>query len=269
MRKLFSIVLALVMMLCVFAQADEVPQPEGGKKFDTNWAIFGITVRIDYEEEGYRVYIRSSDPDETEGTEWEYSCAYNEERDVLISISSSKNPWTKDPETGDLVRGEYEYQEFDMEDQETVFAIDEEGYLTWADGRGEAGADLVFSDIGNFEGYWKSEDGKTSAAILWSDSELDDAYGYSVLLHDEGDESYADYVLHGLYDAQTGKLTTTGAVLIHRLNEAGEYTEELIEEDPEEPWEIIFSELGGGKILLERDNGIELIYDFLGGDAQG
>ena len=93
MKKLVSIILAIVMaamLLCVSASADEVPQPEGGKKFESNWAIFGMTVRIVYEEEGYRVYIRSTDPDTLSGTEWEYSCFYNEEKDALLSVSSSR-----------------------------------------------------------------------------------------------------------------------------------------------------------------------------------
>lgn len=271
MKKLVSIILAIVMaamLLCVSASADEVPQPEGGKKFESNWAIFGMTVRIVYEEEGYRVYIRSTDPDTLSGTEWEYSCFYNEEKDALLSVSSSRNPYTMD-QAGDINRGEYEYQDLDDEGQTTVFAINESGMLTWADGRENAGADLEFADIGSFEGFWKSEDGKTSAEITWSDSENGDEYGYNVFLHDEGDESFADYSLHGLYDPETGKLTTTGSVIISRLNAEGGYDVEEVPADPDEPWEIIFSNLGNGRILLERDNGIELVYDFLGGDSNG
>ena len=49
-----------------------------------------------------------------------------------------------------------------------MFTIDENGSLLWEDGRGEAGADLVFTKIGDFEGFWKSEDGKTYAEISWS-----------------------------------------------------------------------------------------------------
>ena len=271
MKKIVSILLAVVLAaaLCCSATADEYPEPEGGKKFNTNWAIFGMTVNVNYEEEGYRVYIRATDPYELSGTEWEYSCAYNEEKDALVSISSSKNPFTTDPESCAVIRGDYEYQDLDLDDNETVFTIDENGCLVWEDGRGNAGADLVFTDIGAFEGYWKSEDGSMYADISWSDSEIDDEYGYSVYLHDEGDESYADYILHGLYDRETGKLVTTGMVTINRLNAQGGYDTEEVGEDPDEPWEIIFSNLGGGKILLERDNGYELIYDIMGGDSQG
>ena len=241
MKKIVSIILALAMCLtmCAFAFADEYPQPEGGKKFDTNWAIYGMTVRINYEEEGYRVYIRSTDPEEFNGSEWEYSCVYNEEKDALLSISSSKNAYTMDS-TGGIERGEYEYQGLDDEGQTTVFAIDEDGFLTWEDGRGQDGADLVFSDIGAFEGFWRSEDGETFADISWNDSEIGDEYGYNVYLHDEGDESYADYSAHGLYDAKTGKLTVTaGSVMIFRLNAEGRY--DMEEVPAEEPIELIMS----------------------------
>ena len=266
MKKLFAMILALTLALtlCCGALAEEVPQPEGGKKFETNWAIFGMTVEIHYEEEGYRVYIKSSDPFEHKGTEWEYSCYYVEAKDALVSVSSSKNDYTEDPETGAMNRGEPAYQELDGEGQEAVFTINENGNLEWRTGRGDEGIDLEFTDIGAFEGYWKSEDGKTSADIYWSDSEIGDEYGYTVYLYDEGDESYANYTLHGLYNPNSGKLVTTGSVSINRLNAEGVYEEEVVPADPDEPWEIIFSSLGGGRILLERDNGYELVYDIMG-----
>ena len=270
MKKLMCVILAVILAaLCCAALADEYPEPEGGKKFGTCWAIFGMTAEICYEEEGYRVYIKSTDPYEQKGTEWEYSCFYVEEKDALISVSSSKNPWYMDPELGYEVRGEYEYQGMDDEGRETVFRITEEGFLTWQDGRENAGADLQFSDIGSFKGFWKSEDGKISADIEWSDSEIGDEYGYHVFLHDEGDASYADYVLHGLYNRETGKLVTTGSVTVCRLNADGGYDAEEYPEDTEDPMETIFSDMGGGRILLERDNGYELVYDIMGGDSQG
>ncbi len=90
MKKIASLilVLALALSLVCAARADEVPQPEGGKKFETGWAIFNTTIRIVYEEEGYRVFIRNTDPSEQKVTEWEYSCYYVEAEDVLKSVSS-------------------------------------------------------------------------------------------------------------------------------------------------------------------------------------
>ena len=59
MKKMVSIALALIlaMSLICTALADEVPQPEAGKKFETCWAAQNTVVRIDYEEEGYRVSV--------------------------------------------------------------------------------------------------------------------------------------------------------------------------------------------------------------------
>ena len=115
MKKMLCILTALLMagLMCVSAAAESFPQPEGGKKFETNWAIFNMTVNIFYEEEGYRVYIQSSDPMEHKGTEWEYACFYNEEKDALLSFTSSKNSYTLDTATGEIERGDYEYEDID------------------------------------------------------------------------------------------------------------------------------------------------------------
>ncbi len=268
MKKILGMILAVMMLVlpACAAFADEIPEPEGGKKFDSDWAIFGMTVSIVYEEEGYRVDIREYDPAEQKGTVWEYACLYNGEKDVLESVASMKYGFS-DKEGAESV-DEFEYDDIDEANQVTVFAIDENGMLTWKDGRGQDGADLEFTDIGKFEGFWRSEDGRTSAEITWSDSEIGDEYGYNVYLHDEGDESYADYSAHGLYDPATGKLTVTAdSVMIFRLNAEGGY--DMEEVPAEEPIELVFSDLGNGRILLEKENGIELIYDFLGSDSQG
>ena len=245
MKKIVSmmLILAMAMMLAVSAGADEFPQPEGGKKFETNWSIFGTTVEINYEEEGYRVYVKSTDPYTHSGTEWEYSCYYNEEKDALLSVSSSKNSFATDPATGEEVRGEYMYQGLDEPDQVTMFLIDGTGSLTWEDGRGQDGADLVFTDIGAFKGFWRSEDGETFADISWNDSEIGDEYGYNVFLH----EGNMEHSLHGLYNPETRKLTVYGL---------------------EDNAVRVFSALDNGRILLET-GGIELEFDLLGGDSQG
>jgi hypothetical protein len=58
-------------------------------------------------------------------------------------------------------------------------------------------------------------------------------------------------------------------VIISRKNAEGGYDEEKIPANPDDPLELIFSDLSNGRILLERDNGIELIYDILGNPDQG
>ena len=133
MKKIISMILALALALSLVcaAHADEVPQPEGGKKFETGWAIFNTTIRIVYEEEGYRVHIRNTDPSEQKVTEWEYSCYYVEAEDALKSVSSSKHSYTIDPETGDSKDDTTEYDDLDDENTVTVFRITEDGFLNW------------------------------------------------------------------------------------------------------------------------------------------
>ena len=264
MKKVMCVILSVILaVMCCAALADEYPEPDGGKKFSTNWAIFGMTVEIDYEEEGYRVYIKSSDPDGQEGTEWEISCLYSEEKDELISVSSSRNPWNIDPATGDFIRGDYEYQDFDDVDQVSTFKIDEEGFLIWQDGRDNAGADLAFTDIGDFAGVWRSEDGKTWAEIEWNDSE--ENYGYFVFVHDGDDDVYTEHTMNGLYNPETCRLEVTGTVSTLRMSADGSYEPEY----SDDPVELVFSDLGCGKILLEKGDGVELIYDIMGGFSQG
>ena len=268
MKKLMSIILTIILaaMMCCTAAAEEIPQPEGGKKFETNWAIFDMTVRVYYEEEGYRVSITEMDPYELKGIEWEYSCFYSEEQDALLSVSSSKNTCFTDPETGVFTREAPVYQGLDDPDQTTVFTVSEAGCLLWQDGRGDDGADLVFTDIGQFEGSWISEDGSIRAEIEWSDSEIDDEYGYHVFLREGDDLSGAVYRTDGIYDPETGKLETTGTVTVPAPNADGG---KEIPTDPETPASLIFSDPGNGKIRLEKGNEvIELTYDFLGG-SQG
>ena len=261
MKRIISMILALALALSLVcaAHADEVPQPEGGKKFETGWAIFNTTIRIVYEEEGYRVFIRNTDPSEQKVTEWEYSCYYVEAEDVLKSVSSSKHSYTIDPETGDSKDDKTEYEDLDDENTVTVFRITEDGFLNWEDGRGQDGTDSDFSKIGDFEGVWRSEDNYVWAEFEWNDSEED--YGYYVYLHRGFDDVYAEFTAQGLYNPETGKLTvkTIVPVATNTLKD-GAYETKYDEDE----YELVFSELGGGKILFEAENGVELTYDIMG-----
>lgn len=261
MKKLISmiLILALALSLVCAARADEVPQPEGGKKFETNWAIFNTTIRIVYEEEGYRVNIQNVDPTEQRTTEWDYNCFYVEAEDVLKSVSSSKHSYVIDLEAYEIKDDTIEYDDMDDENTATVFRITKDGFLTWEDGRGQDGVDSEFTKIGSFEGVWRSEDNYVWAEIEWKDSEED--YGYFVYVHRGFDEVYAEFTAEGLYDPATGKLTvkTIVPVATNTLKD-GAYETKYDEDE----YELVFSELGGGKILFEAENGVELTYDMMG-----
>ena len=153
MKKAISIVLTAVMALtlfCMAVSADAVPQPEGGKKFESIWAKACGLIEIWYEEEGYRVMVDLFNQSDSTGTQWEYSCYYNEQKDILESVSARKFGYTLVPETMDVIPGECEYEEFGETDKTTVFSLTENGALKWEDGYENAGADLEFRDIGRF-----------------------------------------------------------------------------------------------------------------------
>lgn len=66
--------LTVLSLVCAAALADELPQPEGGMKYESCWAQRCGLIQIDYEEEGYRVAVELFDPVDSTGVLWEYSC---------------------------------------------------------------------------------------------------------------------------------------------------------------------------------------------------
>lgn len=265
MKKMISILLAIMMVsvLACVASADEVPQTEAGKKFESDWAIPGGLAQIDYEEEGYRVTLEIRNDDET-GATWEYACYYHEDTDCLSSVSSSRTNFTIDPDTGEKIPGETVYDGLDDEDKGTEFTIDADGFLIWKDGHEDAGAGLKFANIGRFEGVWKNEAAETEAEFKWNGTSDDDMfYTVNIIRGKTDGDLYTSFLMNGTYDPATGKLTADGTCTVFKKNADGEYTSE----DDGESYDAIFSKMEDGRVLFETDNGIELEYDMLG--AQG
>ena len=262
MKKLISLLMA-VMMLAAFAcaaSADEVPQPEAGKKFESDWAVPGGIAQIVYEEEGYRVLLEKDEADGT-GSLWQYSCYYHEDTDTLLSAFSSRTAYTIRPETGDKVYGDAVYEGLDEENQGTEFAIDEDGFLIWKDGHDDAGAGLKFADIGRFEGVWKNETEETEAEFLWNGASEDEMFYTVYILRGKTDgEKYASFLMNGTYDPAAGKLTAYGTCTLFTRNASGEYESS----DDGESYDAVFSMTEDGKLFYETDNGIELEYDIMG-----
>lgn len=117
-KRLISLALAAVMaamLLSVPAAADEAfPQPEGGRKFESDWAAAGGLAEIYYEEEGYRVTLTVDDRDGA-GAVWEYACFYMEDTDSLLSFSSRRLNFTIDADSGETVYGDVAYEGIDEE----------------------------------------------------------------------------------------------------------------------------------------------------------
>ena len=262
MKRMITVLLA-VMMLGVFAcaaSADEVPQPEAGMKFESDWAIAGGLARIYYEEEGYRVGLEITKEDGT-GSRWEYACYYHEDTDSLSSVSSSRLDFTVNPDNGEQVFGDYAYEGIDDENQGTEFIIDADGCLIWKDGHDDAGAGLKFANIGRLDGVWRNEAEEVTAEFLWNGTAEDDMF-YTVYItrgKTDGD-LYTIFLMNGTYDPATGRLTADGTCTVYKKNAEGEYDSE----EDGESYDAAFSRMEDGKLLFETANGIELEYDFMG-----
>ena len=244
----------------VASEDDAVPQPEGGKKFESDWAIPGGLAEIYYEEEGYRVSLIVLNSDST-GALWEYACYYTEDTDSLVSVSSSRDDFTVNPDTGDVVFEDAAYEGIDEEGKETTFSIDDHGCLIWKDGHDDAGAGLEFANIGRFDGVWRNEAEEVEAEFMWNGTD-EDTFFYTVYIQrgKEGAEHYALYTLNGTYDPATGKLSAGGTCTLFTKNASGEYDSQ----DDGEYVDAFFSKLENGKLLYETANGIELEYDIMG-----
>ena len=85
MKKLFAIMLALVLALSCTAVLAEDAQPEPDAPFGGLWEAERTEIEINWEEEGYRVYVRGSDS-ATSYSVWEYSCLYDEATNTIKSM---------------------------------------------------------------------------------------------------------------------------------------------------------------------------------------
>ncbi|MBQ6175401.1 MAG: hypothetical protein IJK28_12360 [Clostridia bacterium] len=256
MKKLLSILLAMMMAVTLLstaalAEEDTYPQPEGGKKFDSNWAIMGSLVEIYYEEEGYRVAIHSLNNDDLTGTIWEYNCHYSEEHDALEAMSAIKRGYRLDPMTLDEIPGEEEYELFLEENMDIHFTVNEEGKLLWSDSVENAGADLEFQNIGRFAGQWKAmEEEDLWTEIRWAGLN-EETFFYTVFIS----RGPVEFSMQGLYNPETGKLECTGTARTWEPDGEGGFN--AVEDG--ETYEAFFSMMDNGSLLFETANGIEML----------
>ena len=257
MKKVISILLAVMMLgvIACAASADEVSRPEGGNKFESNWAIAGGLVEIDFEEEGYKIGLDIWKPEENMGSVWQYSCIYEAESDSLKSVSSSRTDYTYDIDTNERTYGQPVYEDFDDENQITEFTIDKDGFLIWKDGREDAGAGLKFMNIGVFDGVWENEAEEVLTEVMWNGGDENEMYYTVYITRGKTDgERYTNFLMTGDYDPATGKLTVKGICTLFTKGADGEYTSE----DDGEEYEAVFSKTEDGRVLFETENGIVL-----------
>ena len=247
----------------VAPEDDAVSQPEGGKKFERDWAIAGGLAEIYYEEEGYRVTLTVENNDGT-GALWQYACYYQEDTESLLSFSSSRTDFTINPDTGDTVYGDTVYEGIDEEGQGTEFTIDADGCLIWKDGHDDAGAGLRFVNIGRFEGVWRNEAEEVEARFMWNGLSEDEMF-YTVYItrgKTDGDH-YTNFLMNGTYDPATGRLSAYGTCILFTRNASGEYESS----EDGETYDAFFSMMEDGRLLFETANGIELEYDIMGSQS--
>ena len=244
----------------VALENDAVPQPEGGKKFESDWAIAGGLAQIYYEEQGYRVTLTIEKEDGT-GSLWQYACYYVEDTDSLLSVSSSRDDFIINPDTGDTAYVGSVYDGIDEESKNTTFTIDDHGCLIWKDGHDGAGAGLEFVNIGRFDGVWRNEAEEVEAEFLWNGLTEDEMF-YTVYIargKNDGDR-YTIFLMNGSYDPATGKLRAEGTCTLFTKNVSGGYDSS----EDGETYDAFFSMMEDGRLLYETANGIELEYDIMG-----
>lgn len=242
------------------SESDAVPQPEGGKKFESDWAIPGGLAEIYYEEEGYRVTLTTVNKDGA-GSIWEYACYYMEDTDCLLSVSSSRADFTIDLNTGVPTFKDDTYAGIDEEGKATAFTIDAHGCLIWKDGHEDAGAGLEFVNIGRFDGVWRNEAEEVEAEFLWNGITEDEMFYTVYITRGKTDgEHYTNFLMNGTFDPSTGKLTAEGSCTVFTKNASGEYESS----EDGETYDAVFSMMEDGRLLYETANGIELEYDIMG-----
>ena len=143
MKKLLAVLLVLSMMLTGAALAEEESavsaEPDSG--FGGVWICDRAVADINWEEEGYRVFIRWSSS-ASEFSEWEYSCLYHEEDDTIVSTPFGIRTEIVFDENSDDVTYTQVY-----DDGTATFSIDEEGHLIWLDEKENAGEGMLFDRI--------------------------------------------------------------------------------------------------------------------------
>lgn len=139
MKKLFTILVALFLALSCTALAEEsaqaAPSPD---PFSGLWITERASIRVDWEEEGYRVHIEGSESAFTQMI-WDYSCYYDEGDQTMVSVPFGICTENTYDDAGNLTLSEKVY-----EDGVAVFSLDEDGYMIWEDQTRHAGEGLRF-----------------------------------------------------------------------------------------------------------------------------
>ena len=123
-----------------FERVEETPAPDPDY-YSGVWQCDRASIEIDWEEEGYRVFVEWSSS-AWEHTEWQYACYYNEEDNTLVSMPFGLRTEVVYTEGSD----EPAYTDV-YDDGTATFSLDADGRLIWLDEKENAGKDMYFERI--------------------------------------------------------------------------------------------------------------------------
>ena len=120
------------------AEDDFAPMPDEAAMFEGEWQCGRASIEMYWEEDGFKVLIRWGSS-AWEQTEWEYSCFYHEENNTLVSLPFGTCTEYIYGDGGEIVSATEMYNE-----GTAVFALTEDGFLTWTDEQENAGDGMLF-----------------------------------------------------------------------------------------------------------------------------
>ena len=162
MKKTLCILLVSVLFILSAACLAEVTGPS----YLGTWVCGRATIEITDEHPGYRVAI-SWGSSAAENTEWNYYCPYELTDGKLVSEPTGTKTDLTYREDGEVEKSVVGY-----EDGQATFAIGEDGKLTWADAKENAGEDMAFERAEFYSEAPSSEELTISYLKMVADSEL-------------------------------------------------------------------------------------------------
>lgn len=198
MKKTIAVLMMTVLGLtAVCAGFAETAGHPGEDAYCGVWVSEDLStvIELGVEEDGTVVYRT---PGQEHYTSWEYLPVYDKETGTLKAEHGMKSENTLSEDRTEIADSKYVY-----DDGKASFAIDENNTLVWVDEKEDAGKDLTFVPIGNFEGDFQCD--RASISFRWNgeDYSVDVSWADSAFV-----QNYWQYV--GSYDYQTQTVNAQG-----------------------------------------------------------
>ncbi len=237
MKKFFAVLMALCMLLCASAFAEESDAEVPA--FSSYWVSGDAQIRIlispmDY---GYELLVQEMTGENTFNS-WEYLLLYDAETKSLVANGSGMKSANTFDETGMITESTYEY-----EDGSARFFINDADELCWDDEKEDTFSATVFHRIGLFPGSYVNENAKLK--VKWAGEDLI----YDVTLEMPENETQTwNWFLSGNYDPETDTLVLSGYRMLYTYLENGEL--DLNADKQEEEVSAVFAFDEEGKLVI-------------------